>query len=143
MSPILDLAAIVRGLHAARDDWRTAHHRDARSRELPSPQVIEQMVEQLKGVLFPMRLGPPQLRSDSEDFYVGHTLDAALLALQAQAVLELRHAGREAPLAEPQLQERADSAVREFAQALPEIRRLLDTDVMAAWQGDPAARSAS
>ena len=141
MSPILDLADIVRGLHAARDDWRTAHHRDARSRELPSPQVIEQMVEQLKGVLFPMRLGPPQLRSDSEDFYVGHTLDAALLALQAQAVLELRHAGREAPMAEPQLQERADSVVREFAQALPEIRRLLDTDVMAAWQGDPAARS--
>ena len=141
MSPTLDLAAIVSGLHAARDEWRTAHHRDARGRELPSPQVIEQMVEQLKGVLFPMRLGPPQLRSDSEDFYVGHTLDAALLALQGQAVLELRHAGREAPLPEQQLHERAAAVVRDFAQALPEIRRLLDTDVMAAFQGDPAARS--
>jgi serine O-acetyltransferase len=143
MSPSLDLAAIVRGLRAARDDWRNAHHRagEARGRELPSPQAIEQMVEQLKGVLFPMRLGPPQLRHDSEDFYVGHTLDAALLTLQAQAVLELRHATRDAPLSETQLQERAATLVREFAQSLPAIRRTLDTDVLAAWQGDPAARS--
>lgn len=142
MSPTLDLADIVRGLRAARDDWRTAHHRvGERGRELPSPQAIEQMLEQLKGVLFPMRLGPPQLRHDSEDFYVGHTLDAALLALQAQVLLELRHATREAPRAEAQLHERAAGLVRDFAQALPQIRRALDTDVMAAWQGDPAARS--
>jgi len=42
MSPILDLADIVRGLHAARDDWRQAHHRagETRGRELPSPHVI-------------------------------------------------------------------------------------------------------
>jgi serine O-acetyltransferase len=145
MSPALDLADTVRGLRAARDDWRHAHHRagETRGRELPSPQAIEQMVEQLKGVLFPMRLGPPQLRHDSEDFYVGHTLDAALLELQVQALLELRHATRDAPVPErePQLQDRAALLVREFAQALPDVRRMLDTDVMAAWQGDPAARS--
>jgi serine O-acetyltransferase len=147
MSPSLVLADIVRGLRAARDDWRLAHHRpgDTRGRELPSPQAIEQMVEQLKGVLFPMRLGPPQLRHDSEDFYVGHTLDAALLELQVQAVLELRHATRDAPLPLPEreahLHDRASTLVREFAHALPDIRRTLDTDVLAAWHGDPAARS--
>ena len=31
--------------------------------------------------------------------------------------------------------------MRAFAQALPDIRRVLDSDVLAAWQGDPAARS--
>ena len=31
--------------------------------------------------------------------------------------------------------------VQAFAQSLPEIRRLLDTDVIAAYQGDPAAQS--
>ena len=31
--------------------------------------------------------------------------------------------------------------MRDFADALPGIRRLLDSDVLAAFQGDPAARS--
>jgi serine O-acetyltransferase len=36
---------------------------------------------------------------------------------------------------------RAIAATSRFAQALPEIRRLLDSDVLAAFHGDPAARS--
>jgi serine O-acetyltransferase len=35
----------------------------------------------------------------------------------------------------------AGRIVKEFAQSLPEIRRSLDSDVWAAYQGDPAARS--
>ena len=143
MSPSLDLADVVGGLRAARDDWRHAQHRptEMRGRDLPSPQSIERMVEQLKGALFPMRLGPPQLRNDTEDFYVGHTLDEALQELQQQALLELRHAARGVAGPEVQLAERAAGLAREFAHTLPAIRRVLDTDVMAAWQGDPAARS--
>ncbi|MGZ5180765.1 MAG: serine O-acetyltransferase EpsC [Ramlibacter sp.] len=143
MSLSLDLADVVGGLRAARDDWRQAHHRsgELRGRDLPVPESIERMVEQLKGALFPMRLGPPQLRHDSEDFYVGHTLDQALQELQLQTQLELRHALRGAAAPEAQLAERAARLAREFAHALPAIRRVLDTDVMAAWQGDPAARS--
>jgi hypothetical protein len=40
------------------------------------------MAEILKhrAALFPMRLGPVDLREESEDFYVGHTLDVALNA---------------------------------------------------------------
>lgn len=138
-----DLADIVRGLRGARDAWRSAHNRsrEARGRELPSPQAVEAVVEGLKAALFPMRLGPQDLRQESEDFFVGHTLDAALQSLTRQALLELRHASREAPPLETELHDRAANAVRSFAQSLPDIRRLLDTDVLAAWQGDPAARS--
>ena len=41
----------------------------------------------------------------------------------------------------PEIDAEATGAVRAFAAALPEIRRLLDGDVLAAYQGDPAARS--
>ena len=138
-----DVADIVRGLRGARDAWRTAHNRlrETRGRELPSPQAVEAILDGLKAALFPMRLGPQDLRQESEDFFVGHTLDAALQALARQALLELRHAGREAPPMEDELQDKAGTAVRAFAQSLPDIRRMLDTDVLAAWQGDPAARS--
>ena len=41
----------------------------------------------------------------------------------------------------PGADEAALAAVRRFAAALPAIRTLLDSDVLAAYQGDPAARS--
>jgi len=138
-----DIADLVQGLRAARGEWRDSQGRARENggRELPSPQALERIVEQLKGALFPMRLGPPDLRNETEDFYVGHTTDAALRALHAQVCLEVRHAARHADNGAEVAQDRASALVREFAQSLPDIRRLLDTDVLAAWQGDPAARS--
>ncbi|TFZ08420.1 serine O-acetyltransferase EpsC [Ramlibacter humi] len=137
-----DLGEIVSGLRGARETWRDSQGRlrEAGGRELPSPQALERIVELLKGALFPMRLGPPDLRNETEDFYVGHTLDAALQALLGQAVLELGHRSRQGSERES-ASTRAPEIVHEFARSLPGIRRLLDTDVLAAWQGDPAARS--
>jgi serine O-acetyltransferase len=92
-----------------------------------------------------MRLGPPDLRPDTEDDYVGHTLDTMLGALQQQVALELRHHARQngdgniARIAT--LDPQARGIVQAFAQALPAIRTLLDSDVLAAFDGDPAARS--
>jgi serine O-acetyltransferase len=134
---------VVRELHALRDGWRDQQKRSREpgSREFPSRDALAGIVEQLKAVLFPMRLGPPELRRESEDFYVGYTLDAALDALLAQARLEIAYVGRlESPSAGT-VQVRAEGIVREFAAALPGVRRLLDSDVLAAFQGDPAARS--
>jgi serine O-acetyltransferase len=139
----IDVGGIVQALRAARDDWREAQRRsrELRGRELPSPLVLEAVVDQLKGALFPMRLGPADLRQDTEDFFVGHTLDAALHALLGQVLLEIRHASRDAEPPGEQLRAKAGELVRDFAQSLPGIRRALDTDVLAAYQGDPAARS--
>ena len=137
------LADIVAQLRRARERWRDGQHRvrEVGGRELPSREALSAIVAGLRGALFPMRLGPAQLRHDTEDFYVGHTLAAALHALQDQVLLELRHASREAPMPMAEAHDRAVSHVREFALALTSIRRLLDTDVLAAYQGDPAARS--
>ncbi len=138
-----DVGEIVGALHAARDEWRDSQKRSREpgSREFPSREALAGVVESLKGALFPMRLGPPELRHESEDFYVGHTLDSALQSLLVQARLELRYNARHEPREAGEIDAEATSAVREFAAALPGIRRLLDGDVLAAFQGDPAARS--
>lgn len=137
------LESIVRDLRAARREWRAQHGRarEPGGRELPSRQIMGEIVEALAGALFPMRLGPPDLRQESEDFYVGHTLDAALNALLQQASLELGHAARPGVRPSQEIERQARRIVQDFALALPALRRLLDGDVMAAYRGDPAARS--
>jgi serine O-acetyltransferase len=134
---------VVAELRAVREKWRESQQRsrDVGGRELPSRETLGRIVEALRGALFPMRLGPSDLRQQSEDFYVGFTLDSAMNALLGQVRLELRYASRQAPVPEQELEARAVSVVREFAATLPSIRAILDTDVLAAYHGDPAARS--
>ncbi len=139
----LDLAGIVTQLRAVREKWREqqSRPREISGRELPSREALVAILDGLRGALFPMRLGPPDLRQESEDYYVGHTLDTALHALLAQVGLELRYNARFGGDAALPLDERALEIVREFGAALPRIRELLDSDVLAAYRGDPAARS--
>ncbi|TBU90592.1 serine O-acetyltransferase EpsC [Phytopseudomonas dryadis] len=138
-----ELEQIVGGLRSARAEWRNRTGRDPEQggRELPSRQAVAALLGGLCGVLFPMRLGPAELREESEDYYVGHTLDRALNSLLAQARLELRYAARQRGEDGAAVEAQAVALVREFAAALPALRRLLDLDVVAAYNGDPAARS--
>lgn len=137
-----NIDAVVAGLRAARDRWRTAQQRNREGgREFPSPDAVRGILEKLRGALFPMRLGPPELRQDGEDFYVGHTLDAALNGLLDQLRLELGFTARREGGDTSSVEARAVAIVHAFAAALPAIRSVLDTDVIAAYNGDPAARS--
>lgn len=141
--PVFDIDSIVKSLHDIRRDWRDAQKRssEAGGREFPSRDAVIQIMDDLKSALFPMRLGPTDLRHESEDYYVGYTLESALHSLTAQAALELRYQMRHDGIEEAEVQKRAVTAVNNLAHALPDIRRLLDSDVLAAYYGDPAARS--
>ncbi|WP_085316581.1 serine O-acetyltransferase EpsC [Derxia lacustris] len=137
------LADIVAELREVRARWRdaTQRPREVVGRELPSREVLAEVVAELRGALFPMRLGPPDLRQENEDWYVGQTLDAALNRLLGQVRLELGYHARQEHVHDIDLDARALRLVRDFGAALPGIRALLDSDVFAAYHGDPAARS--
>lgn len=139
-----NLDSIVSGLRQARVAWRGPRGRlreDAGLREFPSQEALRQIIKDLCGALFPMRLGPIDLREEVEDFYVGHTIGAALDALLHQVNLELRYVGRDDPAQQAVSQQRAIDIVRQFGAELPRVRAALDLDVTAAYQGDPAAHS--
>ncbi|AZS51767.1 serine acetyltransferase [Entomomonas moraniae] len=136
------LQTIVDQLKEVRSEWRTNHGRTRNvGRELPSRTIMNEIIDTISRALFPMRLGPSDLREESEDFYVGHSLDAALNALQNQAYLELCYNAKYQGKHIDDISAEATRIVQEFAFALPTIRKLLDTDVIAAYHGDPAARS--
>ncbi|GGB95854.1 serine acetyltransferase [Oxalicibacterium flavum] len=140
---LFEIDRVVRELAEVRQRWREAQHRSTEpgGRELPSHAALSAIMADLRGALFPMRLGPLELRQESEDFYVGHTLDSVLHSLLAQVRLELNYAARQQRAALTGVDELAVRIVRDFSRSLPTIRSLLDSDVTAAYQGDPAARS--
>jgi serine O-acetyltransferase len=74
----LPLDQVVAGLRQARREWRERHRlHEPRGRELPSAELLEGVVRGLRGALFPLRLGPPDLRPEAEDFYIGHQLESS------------------------------------------------------------------
>jgi serine O-acetyltransferase len=141
--PRWNVEQIVARLRAQRVLWRDAHHRprEGAGREFPSPDALRKIALAVRGALFPMRLGPPDLRQEGEDFYVGHTIECALNGLLEQVKLELRGAPPLPNEASASADQRAIEIVRNFAAELPTVRAELDQDVEAAYAGDPAAHS--
>ena len=108
--------------------------------KLPSRKILSQIVENLGAVLFPNRLGLPDLNDEGIDQFVGHTLDTVLRELHRQIILELQFVAEQQGLSD-NVQAQAAEITRQFAAQLPQIRLLLDSDIQAAYEGDPAARS--
>jgi len=135
------LSAIVASLRAARENWRQSQARHAEYGEhgFPSRHVIAHIVDALSAVLFPIRLGPAELTQDNEDAFVLASLESALPLLTAQVRMELAYA--RADLADDERETTARVIISRLAAHLPHLRRILDTDLEAAYSGDPAARS--
>lgn len=124
--------------HLRVQSLETRHRRD-KPPKLPSRKELQKILDGLGAVLFPNRLGLPDLNDEGIDYFVGHTLDTLLRELFKQIRRELQFISGHA--AADQIYQQAVAITREFAARLPEIRTLLDSDIQAAYEGDPAARS--
>jgi serine O-acetyltransferase len=136
------LAAVVRQLCEADDGLARPGARGGYT-QLPSRDAMDAVIEDLLAVLFPGYFGSVSpLGDDVLPFHVGATLDRAMRALGEQ----VRRAfcfGCESrdPDRCPECERRADGLTGTFLARLPDIRRLLSSDVRAAYEGDPAATS--
>src|SRR5580704_2909839 len=131
-----DLDRIVTELRLSRD--RSGQTCDSGICEMPSREALRTIVDGLFATLFPTQLGLPDLTDEGIDYFVGHTLDATLRSLQQQVSRELRFSS---VLTEKDRALDSFRITREFAARLPRVRALLETDIQAAYQGDPAATS--
>jgi serine O-acetyltransferase len=135
------VATVAAELAEIRREWRGTHGHNGEygSEGFPSRGDLAKIVGALCGALYPLRLGPDFVRPHNEHVFVEQTLQTTLARLYGQVRLELIYAM--ADEAAHAVDARAEEIVRSFTSRLPAIRRLLDTDVEAAWRGDPAARS--
>ena len=112
-----------------------------KDRQLPSRDIIVEIVENLKSVLFPGYFGKSELGLSNIRYTVGTTLDKVRLDLFEQIrrgfCFECGNYGVECP----HCQERAEDITVAFLNRLSDIQDMLTLDVHAAFVGDPAAKS--
>lgn len=108
--------------------------------KLPSRKELQVILDGLSGVLFPNRLGRPDLTEEGIDYFVGFTLDRVLHDLFKQIRRELQFISGSEGIDEAAHQ-KAIEITRLFNAQLPAIRALIDSDIQAAYEGDPAART--
>lgn len=137
-----NLHAVVKALRHSREQAHNVRHK-GRIRELPSREAMGQIVQGLSTALFPTHYGRPDLSDESIDYYVGNTLNSTLVLLAEQVRRGLLFASDSDTDIEAGLTDRANHTTRAFASQLPAIRALLVSDLQSAFQGDPAATSAS
>ncbi|SET59534.1 serine O-acetyltransferase [Nitrosomonas marina] len=132
-----DIVAELREIRVASLESRKRHDRPPK---LPSRKILAGVAEGLGAALFPNRLGSSELANEGIDHYVGHTLNVTLRDLMVQIQHELHYnSGLEA--LSPEDREKSIVITQAFAKRLPQIRILLDSDIIAAYEGDPAARN--
>jgi serine O-acetyltransferase len=136
------LAPVVERLCAADDGLERVRVTGGVS-ALPSREAVANAVEGLLAVLFPGYFGETVgLAAESLPFHVGAALDRAVRTLTEQVRCALCFVCEDRdPARCPDCERRADGIVDEFVARLPDVRRVLATDVQAAYVGDPAATS--
>lgn len=140
-SAYLDVENIVAELRALRMASLQSRNRGHdKPPKLPSRKILMGVAEGLSAALFPNRLGSSEFADEGIDYYVGHTLNMTLRELMVQIQHELHYnAGLEVFSNEDR--EQSIAITQAFAKRLPEVRSLLESDIIAAYEGDPAARN--
>ncbi|MGE5854968.1 MAG: serine O-acetyltransferase EpsC [Syntrophaceae bacterium] len=132
---VTELSTVSNGLSPA---MRRAHH----DQPLPSRDVVVEIVEALRSVLFLGYFGYPDLKVHSVLYHVGATLDRIQHPLQEQIRRGLCFTCLEESQCTPVCDDQAGDITRSFLARLPAIQNCLAKDVRAAYEGDPAASSA-
>jgi serine O-acetyltransferase len=107
---------------------------------LPSRASMMDIVDGLIAALFPRHFGPPGLAVENFDPFVRSSLENSLKALGAQVALAVQ-LGATRPVNEAGALNQSLEITAAFAEGLADIRGLLETDIRAAFDGDPAATS--
>ena len=117
-------------------------HRYSEDVPMPSIETLSEIVEDLRCVLFPGYYGPSEITPDTMPYYIGSTLDRVERHLSDQInrgycfVCDKTRTERCRDC-----ETKARQMAQQFISKLPMIRNLLLTDVEAAYDGDPAAKT--
>lgn len=123
------------------ESYEVVHHSHERHVPMPSVEILEEIVGRLRAVLFPGYYGYSDVDAENMRSHVGANLDKIYRLLSEQIRRGRCFACNLNALECDDCEALARDLAAQFIERLPEVRRLLSTDVMAAYEGDPAAKS--
>lgn len=110
--------------------------------DLPSKQVVIEVLEELLSVIFPGYVGKTEITKSNVRYFLGNTLTSVYSRFVDEVEKSLKYVCRsvkECP--SDACHRRAQVVVKELLEKIPEIRAILSGDIQAAYDGDPAAKS--
>jgi serine O-acetyltransferase len=111
-------------------------------RDLPSSQVVTDVLEDLMAILFPGYMSKIEITRSNVQYTIGKTLDSIYIRLVDEVEKSLKYVCRRIKSCPEDICLRISKVVvKELLQKIPEIRALLRGDIQAAFDGDPAAQS--
>ena len=105
---------------------------------LPSVESLRTIVELVKSVVFPGFFDQSSVDGKIRSYYIGVNMEMLYSLIRGQIARGLIFAGNRD---EQAAREQADALAIRFIDTLPEIKRLLYTDVKAIFNTDPAVRN--
>ncbi len=104
-------------------------------------KVLIDVIEEIRKVLFPGYFGENRVRNDYVKFIVGERLEFIQYNLKKQIARALGNQDMCSDCKRSAINEQAEKIADSFIGKIPVLREYLDTDIQAAYNGDPAAYS--
>jgi len=137
---IADIDAVVDEL-CRPESYEAVYHSPLHGAAMPSRERLAEVMQRLRAALFPGFFGASVVRLESMRYHLAANLDSVVHILSEQircgACFSCVDFAQNCDTCSSTAREMAISLVRK----LPEIRELLSSDVQAAYEGDPAART--
>ncbi len=135
----LELAPIVDQLCRAAQEGLAGRNGGGRL-ALPSRDAVVACVDDVRSALFPGYFGATDLHDESLHYYIGATLDRVARVLEEQACKAFAFAERHDHQTCTHCDQLSRRVTLAFLAKLPAVRRLVASDVDAAYEGDPALK---
>lgn len=117
-------------------------HKHKPGEPMPSTERLKVIVDKIRQIIFPGYFGEINLHPSTFQFYMGVLVDEVFESLSEQVLAGLCFTyENENALELTEKKNKADLITADFISGLPELRRVLITDVDAAYLGDPAANN--
>jgi len=111
------------------------------STTFPSRDAVVKIIHQARRIIFPGYFTKSRLDLVNLEYYLGKETTELFEDLSKQIVLSFRHDCLRFHQPCPECTESSHKKARSFLQSLTELKAILATDIRAALEGDPAAKS--
>jgi len=133
------LTDLVSRIAAGCDDTRCYSHVDYE--QLPSRTAVIEMIHKFREILFPGYFSRAKLDPANLNYHIGQTVSEIFDMLAEQIARSIRHECFKYDLECSDCMERGYDHALTLLESIPEIQNTLAQDVVACYEGDPAAKS--